>query len=83
MTKVVAIGPKSRKGQHVVPNGNKWSIRKAGSERASGTFDTQKEAVENAKKIAKNQKTELYIHGRDGRIRERNSYGKDPYPPRG
>ena len=83
MTKVVAKGPKSRKGQHVVPNGEKWSIRKAGSERASGTFDTQKEAVENAKKIAKNQKTELYIHGRDGRIRERNSYGKDPYPPRG
>lgn len=53
MTKVVAKGPKSRKGQHVVPNGNKWSIRKAGSERASGTFDTQKEAVENAKKLRK------------------------------
>lgn len=83
MTKAMQKGPKSRKGQHVVPNGDKWSIRKAGSERASGTFATQKEAVENAKKIAKKQKTELYIHGKDGRIRERNSYGKDPYPPRG
>jgi len=83
MSKAMQTGPKSRKGQHVVPNGDKWSIRKAGSERASGTFATQKEAVENAKKIAKNQKTELYIHGKDGRIRERNSYGKDPYPPHG
>jgi hypothetical protein len=25
----------------------------------------------------------LYIHGQDGRIRERNSYGNDPYPPKG
>jgi hypothetical protein len=23
------------------------------------------------------------IHGEDGRIRERNSYGNDPYPPKG
>ena len=27
--------------------------------------------------------TELYIHGRDGRIRERSSYGADPHPPKG
>ena len=33
--------------------------------------------------IARNQHTEVYIHGRDGRIRERDSYGNDPYPPKG
>lgn len=73
----------SKRGQHVVPNGEKWSVRRAGSSRASGTYGTQKEAVQRAKDIAKAQKTELYIHGRDGRIRERNSYGGDPHPPKG
>ena len=73
----------SKKGQHVVPTNGKWSVRKAGSERASGVYDTQKEAVTRAREIAQNQQTELYIHGRDGRIRERNTYGKDPHPPKG
>jgi len=71
------------KAQHVVPNGGKWSVRKAGSERASGTFDTQNEAINAATRIAKNQRTELYVHGQDGRIRDRRSYGNDPYPPKG
>ncbi|WP_058314709.1 DUF2188 domain-containing protein [Cognatishimia activa] len=66
------------KGQHVVPNGNKWSVRKAGSSRASGTYETQKEAIAAGKKIAKSQGAELYIHRPDGRIRDRNSYGNDP-----
>lgn len=64
----------SQKGQHVVPNGKRWNVRKAGASRASGTFATQKEAIESAKKIAKNQKTDLYIFGEDGRIRERTSF---------
>lgn len=73
----------SKAGQHVVPNGGKWSVRRSGASRASGTFGTQQEAITKATEIARNQKTELYIHGRDGRIRERNSYGQDPHPPKG
>lgn len=73
----------SKPGQHVVPNGSKWSVRKAGASRASGSFKTQQQAVKEATKIAKNQQTELYIHGKDGRIRERNSYGRDTHPPKG
>jgi uncharacterized protein YdaT len=73
----------SSNGQHVVPNGDKWSVRRAGSSRASGTYNTQEEAVERARDIARNQRTELYIHGRDGRIRKRNSFGADPFPPKG
>ncbi|WP_310071943.1 DUF2188 domain-containing protein [Phyllobacterium sp. 1468] len=73
----------SKKGQHVVPNGNKWSVRRAGASKVSGTFSTQKEAIDRASDLARAQKTELYIHGRDGRIRERNSFGKDPFPPKG
>lgn len=73
----------SPKGQHVVPNGGKWSVRRAGATKASGTFVTQAEAIAKARDLAKSQGTELYIHGADGRIRERNSFGKDPHPPKG
>lgn len=73
----------SKPGQHVVPNGSKWSVRRAGASKASGTFDTQREAIDRARDVAKNQKTELFIHGRDGRIRERDSYGNDRHPPKG
>lgn len=73
----------SKAGQHVVPDGDKWSVRKSGASRASATFKTQKQAILKATEMAKNQRTELYIHGRDGRIRERNSYGNDRHPPKG
>ena len=73
----------SKKGQHVVPNGEKWNVRRAGASRASGTYTTQQEAIEKARTIARNQGTELYVHGRDGRIRERSSFGNDPFPPEG
>lgn len=73
----------SKKGQHVVPDAHGWSVKKAGSSRATSTHGTQTAAIEAATKLAKSQRTELYVHGKDGRIRERNSYGKDPHPPKG
>jgi hypothetical protein len=74
----------AKKGQHVVPSSSGgWSVRKAGSSKATKTYLTQQDAIDAATQIARNQKTELYVHGRDGRIRERNSYGNDPHPPRG
>ena len=73
----------SKKGQHVVPSAGGWSVRKAGAGRASSLHATQSDAIEAATRVARNQKTELYIHGRDGRIRERNSYGNDPVARKG
>jgi hypothetical protein len=73
----------AKKGQHVVPSGGKWAVRKAGSPKATRIFSTQEEAISSARTIAKNQKTEVYIHGRNGKIRERDSYGNDPHPPKG
>lgn len=68
--------------QHVVhnPDGG-WSVRKGGSSRRTATYGTQKEAIEAAIGISKNQGAELRIHGRDGKIRETRSYGNDPCPP--
>lgn len=73
----------SKKGQHVVPTADGWVVKKAGAERASSVHATQAEAIATATQIARNQRTELYVHGRDGRIRERNSFGNDPHPPKG
>lgn len=73
----------SGKGQHVIPNSGKWSVMRSGASRVTSTHATQAEAVRVATDIARNQRTELYIHGRDGRIRERSSFGSDPHPPKG
>jgi hypothetical protein len=71
------------KGQHVVPRDGRWSVRRTGAVRATRTFDTQEEAIDEGRRIARTQGAELYIHGRDGLIRARESYGKDPFPPKG
>lgn len=68
---------------HVVPRKSEWAILKEGSSRVSSTTKTQNEAIDLARKMAKNNHTELIIHGKDGKIRERSSFGNDPYPPKG
>ncbi len=71
------------RNQHVVPHANGWAVKGAGSERATKVVETQREAIGIARDVAKNQGTEMLIHGENGRIRERNSYGNDPFPPKG
>ena len=73
-----------KKTHHVVrnPDGG-WDVKKGGASRTSGHFQTQKDAVDAARKISTNQRSELYIHGRDGRIRAKDSHGRDPHPPKG
>ena len=71
------------KNQWVVRHGDKWAVKGEGNERATKVTDTQKQAINVAKEIAQNQKSELIIQGRDGKIRSKDSYGNDPYPPKG
>lgn len=71
------------KNQHVVPIDGRWGIKGEGNSKYTEIFDTQKEAIEIARKISKNQQSELLIHGQNGCIRDRDSYGNDPFPPRG
>lgn len=60
---------------HVTPNlSGGWLVRKRGSSRASRNFDTQAEAVSYGRALAKKEGTELYIHGRDGSIKNKTSY---------
>lgn len=73
----------SKNSQHVVPHAGGWMVMRAGAGRATSRHATQAEAIKAATRIAQNQKTELYVHGADGRIRESSSYGNDPHPPKG
>lgn len=73
----------SKRNQHVVPHDGGWAVRGAGSQRATSTYRTQGEAIAAGREIARNQGSELVIHGRDGRIRDRDSHGSDPFPPKG
>lgn len=73
----------SRMSQHVVSRDGKWAVRRGGSDRVTRRFVTKREAIEAARELARKQRTELYIHGEDGRIIKRDSYGDDPFPPKG
>ena len=68
--------------QHVVPNGDIWQVKSEGSTRATKNFNTQREAIDFARDIARNQKSELVIHRKNGQIRDKDSYGNDPCPPK-
>jgi len=68
---------------HVVPNGNEgWAVRREGSERATSLHATQAEAIRAGREHAITQQTELVIHRPSGQIRDSDSYGHDPMPPR-
>lgn len=71
-----------KKNQHVVPRGSNWAVIGAGNEKATKVVKTQKEAIEIAREIAINQHSEVVIHGVNGRIRDKDSYGNDPNPPK-
>ena len=72
----------TKKSTHVVPRNVGWAVKKEGASRASKNFTTQADAVKFAKQLAQKEKAELYVHRRDGTIRDRLSYGNDPFPPR-
>lgn len=72
------------KGDHrVTPTEDGWKHKKDGNQRASGIYETQQEAWDASKEAAKRDGAEAVLHGRNGQIRERNSYGSDPCPPKG
>lgn len=72
------------KAQNVVPaRQGGWNIKKDGAKRATKHFETKNEAVNAARKIARNQGVELVIHGLNGRIQQKDSHGNDSFPPKG
>lgn len=68
------------KNQHVVPHQTGWAVEREGASKATQVFATQQKAIDGVREIAQNQQSEVVIHRQDGTIRDRDSYGNDPYP---
>ncbi len=71
-----------KKDIHVVPHQGGWATRREGAQRVSERFDTQRDAQNAARDTARRDRVEVVTHGRDGRLRDSDSYGNDPNPPR-
>ncbi len=71
----------TKKNQHVVPLGNGWAVKSAGADRATVITTKKSDALSFARNIAKTHHTQLIVHGKDGKIRERNSYYGDALRP--
>jgi hypothetical protein len=56
----------------------RWQVKRDGASRASRVFDTQAEAEQFGRTLARREKVELKVAGREGQIRESDSYGNDP-----
>ena len=68
---------------HVVPRDDgRWAVQRAGGQRASSVHDTQGDAVNAGRDLARQAGGELRIHRPNGQIRDSDSYGNDPNPPR-
>lgn len=74
---------KSKKAEvHTVPNPKGgWSNKQDG--KVVSQSDTKTDAQQLGREKAIHDKTEHRIHNKDGKITRSNSYGNDPYPPKG
>ena len=70
------------KNLHVVKHDNRWEVKQEGNSTPLSTHRTQDLAINKAIPVAKQNKAEVVIHGRDGKIRDKDSYGNDPNPPK-
>ncbi len=67
----------AKNNQHVVPLGNGWAVKAAGATRVTVITRKQSDAISYARNIAKGSNSDLIVHGRNGKIRERNNYGNN------
>ncbi len=67
---------------NVVPHEDGWAVRREASKRVSSLHPTQGDAIDRARDQAIREEGEVVIHRPDGRIRDKDSYGPDPHPPK-
>lgn len=72
----------SKKGIHVVPHEGGWAVKREGAIRASSVHDRKADALESARDLSRKNRVEVVIHGKDGKIQDRDSYGNGPHPPK-
>lgn len=65
---------KGKKNQHIFPTEDGWVIKNLWTGEVSQLFHTKKEALKEAEVIARAEKNSVFIHGSDGRIKDRKDY---------
>ena len=68
-----------RKQIHIRNENSGWKV-----DGIKKSYDTRSDAVEAGSRIGRSTgNVELIVHRMDGKIGERRTYGKDPFPPKG
>lgn len=64
---------------HVMPaTGKRWAVDVESTEQSVVFYDTEQEAIDAGKEKASREQVELLIHGLDGRVRKRDTCGRNP-----
>ena len=66
-----------KNNQHIIPLGNGWAVKKEGSKRFTIITDLKNTAIKVWRQITINQRYELIIHGKDGKITDKDNYSND------
>jgi hypothetical protein len=72
----------SNKNFHSVPWGKDWAAKKEGTEKPLSVHHTQAAAEDKVHKLAKQNEVEAVYHRGNGTIKDKDSFGNDPFPPR-
>lgn len=72
----------SGKNQHVVPYKDDWAVRGENNSRVTSVHENKSDAIDTAREIAQRNQSEVVIHRKDGIIQDKDSYGRDPHPPK-
>lgn len=67
---------------HVVPHKKQFVVKEEGNPKPLTRPSTQQKSIDKAKPIAKKNRGEVVVHRPDGRIRDSDSFGRDPNPPK-
>jgi len=65
---------------HIEPRGEGWAVVREGNTRATSVHPTQSEAAEVGRDLAREDRTEFFLHGQDGQVREHRDYGEGEAP---
>jgi hypothetical protein len=72
----------NKRNIHIVPTDSGWAVRREGEKQPLSEHRTQENADRAGRPIARRDGVEIVIHGRDGKIRDKDSFGHDPDPPK-
>lgn len=72
----------AKKNYHSVPWKGKWAVKKEKVKDPLSIHHTQAASEEKTRRLAKQAEVEAVYHSRKGHIKDKDSYGPDPFPSR-